>query len=352
MKRAKLSQSRLAELLAKFPRARIAVVGDFFLDKYLDLEPSLEETSVETGRVAHQVVDIRTFPGCAGTVMSNLAALGVESLHAIGFRGNDGEGFDLEKRLQALGCHTEHLHAVDDRHTPTYLKPRDRTDASLAGEHDRYDTKNRTSTSTATENLLLQSVGAVIPQVDAVMIMDQVEEPNCGVVTDSLRAELIRLASVHPQVIFWADSRRRIHTYRQVIIKPNQFEAVGREFPLPDEEVALETLLPAAGRLRQKTGAPVVVTRGALGMLVSDPEWTQVPGVRITGETDPTGAGDSVSAGMVTSLCAGAELAEAAVVANLVASVTIEQLATTGVARPDQLPDRLDRWQQQSEKET
>jgi len=347
VKQAELSQSRLAELLDKFPHARIAVVGDFFLDKYLDLEPSLEETSVETGRPAHQVVGIRTFPGSAGTVMSNLAALGVKALHAIGFRGNDGEGFDLEKGLQALGCRTEHLHAVEDRRTPTYLKPRDRNVASLAGEHDRYDTKNRTTTSTPTENLVLQSIGAIAAQVDALMIMDQVEESNCGVVTDAVRTEIIQLATIHPQVIFWADSRRRIHDFRQVIIKPNQFETVEREFPLPDEEVELEPLLAAARELRKKADSPVVITRGSLGMLVSDPQWTQVPGVQVTGETDPTGAGDSASAGMVTSLCAGAELAEAAVVANLVASITIQQLATTGVARPDQLPGQLERWQQQ-----
>lgn len=353
MKRATLSQSRLAELLKKFSSVRIAVVGDYFLDKYLDLEPSMEETSVETGRPAHQVVDIRTFPGCAGTVVSNLASLGVKTLHAIGFRGDDGEGYDLEKRLHALGCHTEHLHAVGDRHTPTYLKPRDCNDASLAGEHDRYDTKNRTSTSTATEYLLLQSLAAVVGQVDALMIMDQVEEPNCGVVTDTVRQEIIRLAALHPRVVFWADSRRRIHDFRQVIIKPNQFEVMSREFPMPGEEIELQALLAAARGLREKAGAPVVITRGALGMLVSDPQWTEVPGFQVTGETDPTGAGDSASAGMVTSLCAGADLAEAAVVANLVASVTIEQLATTGVARPDQLPGRLELWlQQQSNKES
>jgi len=347
VKQAELSQSRLVELLEKFPHTRIAVLGDFFLDKYLDLEPSLEETSVETGRSAHQVVDIRTFPGCAGTVMSNLAALGVKTLHAIGFRGNDGEGFDLEKGLQDLGCRTEHLHAVEDRRTPTYLKPRDGNNASLDGEHDRYDTKNRTATSTTTENLILQSIDSVATQVDAIMIMDQVEESNCGVVTDAVRAEIIHQASIHSQVIFLADSRRRIHDFRQVIIKPNQFETVGREFPLPDEEVELESLLAAAQVLRQKVESPVVITRGSLGMLVSDPQWTQVPGVRVTGETDPTGAGDSASAGMITCLCAGAELAEAAVVANLVASITIQQLATTGVARPDQLPGQLEQWQQQ-----
>jgi len=28
---------RLSELIARFPKSRIAVVGDFFLDKYLDV---------------------------------------------------------------------------------------------------------------------------------------------------------------------------------------------------------------------------------------------------------------------------------------------------------------------------
>jgi hypothetical protein len=40
-------------------------------------------------------------------------------------------------------------------------------------------------------------------------------------------------------------------------------------------------------------------------------------------------------------------LAEAALVGNLVASITIQQIGTTGVASPEQLRDRLDIWRQQ-----
>jgi rfaE bifunctional protein kinase chain/domain len=345
--RAELSRSRLDELVGKFPRVRIAVVGDFFLDKYLDVEPELQEHSIETGKRAHQVVGVRTSPGSAGTVMCNLAALGVGTLMAIGFRGDDGEGFDLSQGLHRLGCRTEHLHAVADRHTPTYLKPRNCHDASLSGEHDRYDTKNWTETSVATEKQLLESIGAVLPMVDAVMIMDQVEQENCGVVTDHVRQAIIESARANPRIHFWADSRRRIHEYTHVIIKPNQFEALGRNLPMPEDQVDQGALLAEVDKLRAKVAAPVVITRGALGMIVSDPEWTEVPGVRISGETDPTGAGDSVSAGTVAALCAGATLAEAAVVGNLVASITIQQLATTGTARPEQLPERLELWHQQ-----
>ena len=71
---------------------------------------------------------------------------------------------------------------------------------------------------------------------------------------------------------------------------------------------------------------------------MSDPELTLVPGVRVPGPVDPTGAGDSATAGCVLALAAGAGPAEAALVGNLVASITVQQLATTGTARPSELP--------------
>ena len=122
---------------------------------------------------------------------------------------------------------------------------------------------------------------------------------------------------------------------------------MGNADPRPGDEVDLAELVRAGGQLREQNRAPVVVTRGALGMLVSDPHWTSVPGVRIEGEIDPTGAGDSATAGAVLALCAGAELPEAALVGNLVASITIQQIGTTGVAHPGQLLERLQLWRSQ-----
>ncbi len=82
-------------------------------------------------------------------------------------------------------------------------------------------------------------------------------------------------------------------------------------------------------------------------MLVTDPQPTLVPGFPVEGPIDPTGAGDSVTAGAVLALAAGARLDEAALVGNLVASITIQQLATTGTARPKELRERLATWNEQ-----
>ena len=81
-----MQPDRLNTLLDGFSRQRIAVLGDFFLDKYLEVDATLAEPSLETGRVAHQVVGVRRSPGAAGTVVNNLAALGAGSFAARRFR--------------------------------------------------------------------------------------------------------------------------------------------------------------------------------------------------------------------------------------------------------------------------
>ena len=208
MTEALLTEARLEELIAHFASCRIAVLGDFFLDKYLDIDPALEELSVETGKTAHQVSAVRCSPGAAGTVVSNLSALGTGTLHAIGFTGDDGEAYELRRGLAELRCSTDHLHSTDKRFTPTYLKPRDKTTPGLDGEHSRIDTKNRHTTPPETQQAIIDSLAEISKDVDAIIVMDQVETRDCGAVTAAVRSQVIDFAAANPQITFWADSRR------------------------------------------------------------------------------------------------------------------------------------------------
>jgi len=345
-----MNPERLQQLISAFASLRVAVLGDFFLDKYLDTDPALAEISVETGRSAHQVTGIRRSAGAAGTVVNNLSALGAGTLHAIGGVGDDGEAFDLRRCLKDVRCSTTGLLSFDSLMTPTYLKPRDQTNPGLTGEYDRYDTKNRRPTPSAVSQQVLAALDQVLPHVDGVIVIDQVTEENCGMITAQVRDAVAERARRSPHVIFCADSRRHIQEFRHVIVKPNQFEALGIDRPAPGtvaDPVAVRQRLPA---MRQQIGAPVCVTLSERGMLVSDPEVTLVPGFAVEGPIDSTGAGDSATAGLVLALAAGATLPEAALVGNLVASITIQQLATTGTATPVQLAARLDAWHGQQER--
>jgi sugar/nucleoside kinase (ribokinase family) len=51
-----------------------------------------------------------------------------------------------------------------------------------------------------------------------------------------------------------------------------------------------------------------------------------------------------MTAGLVSALCAGATFAEAAVVGNVVASITVQQIGVTGTATPEQVRERFDEF--------
>jgi bifunctional ADP-heptose synthase (sugar kinase/adenylyltransferase) len=343
-----LNIDRLQQIVRLFPECRVAVLGDFFLDKYLDTDPELAEISVESGKTAHQVVGVRRSPGAAGTIVNNLAALAAGELHALGITGDDGEGYELRQCLRGLGCATDGLLLLPERFTPTYLKPRDCRTADLSGEHERYDTKNRQLMPRDAQDKTLAHLERLLPCLDAVAVQDQVEEEDCGIVTARVRVSLAELARRYPGKIFWADSRSHIGLFRNVMIKANAREAVRQIFPPGADDPDDAAVVQAMAELRKRTGRPVFVTAGRRGMWTSDPEPALVRGVRVPEPTDPTGAGDSATAGAVLALCAGASPAEAALVANLVASITVQQLAVTGTARPEELVPRLEMWLGQS----
>ena len=67
-----------------------------------------------------------------------------------------------------------------------------------------------------------------------------------------------------------------------------------------------------------------------------------MPAVPVAGEIDIVGAGDSAMAGLVAALCCGANPLEAALVGNLVASVTVRCIGTTGIASQAQVREALE----------
>ena len=121
-----LSDASLKRILERLPDLTIGVLGDLFLDRYLEIDAALTEPSLETGLDAYQVVRVRPSPGAAGTVINNLAALGVKQVVALSVLGDDGEGYELRQALGRLGrVHTDSVHVLrsGDFRTPTYTKP-------------------------------------------------------------------------------------------------------------------------------------------------------------------------------------------------------------------------------------
>jgi rfaE bifunctional protein kinase chain/domain len=332
-----LTTAVIDKILATIPQRTIGVLGDLFLDRYLDLDAALSEPSIETGLDAYQVVNVRSYPGAAGTVVNNLVALGVGRIVPIGMVGEDGEGFELLQALRRLpSVDLAHLAMTAARRTPTYAKPMLMKTGELPRELNRLDIKNRQPLPGEVEASILEHLSENWAWFDVLLVLDQVSEPECGVVATSVRDRLAELGAKDAGKIVIVDSRERIGLFRNAWLKPNERESL-RAAPAANE------LADVLQGMAERAGRPVFCTRGDKGMLVVASPASSAVAVAaypVTGPTDTVGAGDSSSAALACALASGANLVEAAAFSNLVASITIQQIGVTGTATPDQVRRR------------
>ena len=333
---------RLEEILEKILKTRILVVGDFFLDQYWSIDPLISEISLETELEAHQVVEVRLSPGAAGTVTNNLAALGVQEISALGCIGADGNGFEVSRRLKRQGVGIDMLFSSGLINTPAYTKPMFRQPGGNEEEEgNRFDIKNQGPLPPTLEERLLEALEQNFSRYDAVTVLDQVQEKNSGVVTEKIIRLLADLAIKYPEIKVMADSRTRISEFRNVLIKPNIMEASRASGINPDED--LPGLVMEIGRTCRSR---VLMTRGSEGITTWDgSELVTCPALPASERIDIVGAGDSVTAAAVSSLAAGATLAEAARLAVLASNVTIHKIGTTGTAGPEEILEKAFQYQ-------
>src|SRR5205807_7915474 len=136
------------------------------------------------GLDAYQVTRVRSYPGAAGTIINNLAALGVKEVVAISVIGDDGEGYELRQALADVKIvNTRSLFSLgkNEFRTPTYTKPMLCAKGLPPRELNRLDIKNRVPLPRAAEEEVVSALHDWWPELDAVLVLDQLSEPNCGV---------------------------------------------------------------------------------------------------------------------------------------------------------------------------
>jgi bifunctional ADP-heptose synthase (sugar kinase/adenylyltransferase) len=199
-------------------------------------------------------------------------------------------------------------------------------------ELNRLDFKNWTPTPALVQGHILDAVLNLAPQVDALILLDQVDMPETGVVTRRLLETIESVVKSHPHLLIMADSRRGLSGYPCVSLKMNRAEFAifaGSKSPLQ-----LRDIQDQAALLAKNFGKYVFVTLAEEGMVGAAPngEVEFVPALPLRGEIDIVGAGDTVTANLTAALAAGATLREALEIASAAASIVIHQLGTTGTA--------------------
>jgi bifunctional ADP-heptose synthase (sugar kinase/adenylyltransferase) len=233
----------------------------------------------------------------------------------------------------------EHFFPTDLRRTFTYCKPLLLEPGRPPRELNRLDSKNWTPTPPAVEDRVIAALRTVVAKVDALIVLDQVDVPETGVITRRVLTALREAMAAHPRLLVIADSRRGLRGFPPLIFKMNASELAALTGTAPATDRA--ALAATARTLARENGRAVFVTLAERGMLGALPDGTVdwVPALPVRGPIDVVGAGDAVTANLAAALAAGAELREALELASAAASIVLHQIGTTGAASVAQLRD-------------
>jgi D-beta-D-heptose 7-phosphate kinase/D-beta-D-heptose 1-phosphate adenosyltransferase len=314
---------RIKQILNRFPRQTILVVGDLMLDQFIwgkvsRISPEAPVPIVEVTRESY-------FPGGAANVARNLRALGA-SVQMLGVTGADQPSHELRRLLKQQGINADGL--LVDASRPTTLKIRV---VAHRQQVVRIDRESAAPLSAAVARQLLDRFITDLPGVDAVIFEDYAK----GVLSQE-RLDAMQRLSRQRHKITAADPNAR-HPMRfsgLTAVTPNRMEAFAAArvpYAEPVDDVLQDEPLLRVGEILLKQWKPrnLLITLGEHGMCLFRPGEKPHHIPTVAQEVfDVSGAGDTAIATLALALTAGANAIEAAEISNHAAGVVVGKIGT------------------------
>ena len=318
-----MTARELIPFLERIGRPRVAVLGDFMLDRYLWGRADRVSPEAPVPVVHAEREEERS--GGAGNVVENLAALGAAPL-AFGVVGDDHAGSALTRRLDEAGAAVAGLVVEAGRPTTQKIRVMARAQQLL-----RVDREDAAALDPTVAGELLAALAAA--EWDALVVSDY----GKGVLSDEVLRGALDEAERRGVPAVADPKHPRLERYRgAALVTPNRVEAeVAIGEPCPD----LAVLAERADALRERVGLPaLLVTLGAEGMLLlrAGEAALHLP-TAARQVYDVTGAGDTVVATLAAALAAGLPAPEAVRLANVAAGLAVAKVGTTPVGRDEVL---------------
>jgi D-beta-D-heptose 7-phosphate kinase / D-beta-D-heptose 1-phosphate adenosyltransferase len=313
----------VVKLLNRFHSARVLVLGDVMLDRYI--YGTADRISPEAPIPVVSVQRTQDMPGGAANVARNVSALGAQCT-LLGIVGADEDADQLRTELALSPAIRVQL--ISDAARPTSLKTRYVADGQQIMRADR-ELKDALSLDASTQ--LLAQFAAAIDESDIVVLSDYAK----GVLSDFVVREAIGIARHAAKPVLVDPKSKNLARYSGVtVMTPNRFElqeASGIECG-NDAQVTQGAQLV----LDQGICSSLVVTRGKQGMSVigSDGNVMHLP-TEAREVYDVSGAGDTVIATLALGMASGGGIVESASLANMAAGIVVGKRGTATVTAGD-----------------
>jgi D-beta-D-heptose 7-phosphate kinase/D-beta-D-heptose 1-phosphate adenosyltransferase len=310
----------LATLVPRLAGARVLVIGDVMLDRYVygDVERISPEAPIPVLRIARESAML----GGAGNVARNLAALGAAP-HVFGVVGDDDSGRELaglfrRDRIEA------HLEVEPGRRTTVKTR-------YIAGSQQLLRADLESDASSGRTAALIAAMRQAFDRAGAAILSDY-GKGAAGSDVAHAAIERARAKSVpvivDPKGADWSPYRGA------AVVAPNRRELAEASRMATDGDEAIR----AAARhlIEAHRLGHVLVTRGAEGMTLVGPDGVAHLPAEAREVFDVSGAGDTVVAVVAAAIAAGIGLEDASRLANAAAGIVVGR-SGTAVAHADEI---------------
>jgi D-beta-D-heptose 7-phosphate kinase / D-beta-D-heptose 1-phosphate adenosyltransferase len=315
----------LAAIVRKFHTARVLIVGDVILDRYIS--GAVHRLSPEAPiPVLRPETNYATLGGAANVAV-NIATLGGQAT-LVGVTGNDLAGEEIRRLLQVTPGIRSALVRIDGRATTAKTR-------FMTGSHQllRLDEEITDPLDSNGSSAIIEAVNSNLDAADVIVLSDYAK----GVLCDGVLEAILARAKETGRLVIADPKREDFAAYRgATVLTPNEHEV--RMATRID--AAQDAEADRAGRMALETtgGEAVLVTRSAKGLTLvrRDAAVLHLP-TRAREVADVSGAGDTLVAALAVALGAGAGLPEAAMLANTTAGISVSKQGTATVSRQELL---------------
>lgn len=305
---------KLNRLKGKFLGKKIAVIGDLMLDSYFwgtvgRISPEAPVPVVEIEN------EFNRFGG-AMNVAYNILTLGGIPM-PIGVIGNDNEGKVFQSLMHEIGISSRGV--VIDKNRPTTAKTR-----VIANKQHvvRIDREKTTHISSQIEKKILELLKKEIKKLDGIIL----EDYNKGVLTPFLIKKIIELACDENIIVTVDPKFNNFFLYQNAtVFKPNRKEI---EDALGVRMNSREDITIAGQKVIEKLNCKyALLTLGEEGIALFEknkPE-RRLP-TKAQKVSDVSGAGDTVISTLTMALTSGADIYDAAYLANFAGGLVCQEV--------------------------
>jgi D-glycero-beta-D-manno-heptose-7-phosphate kinase len=314
-----ISKERLRELKNKFKDLRIAVIGDMMLDCYYwgDVKRVSPEAPVPIIEVDEEFYRF----GGAANVAYNIQTLGGKPI-PVGVIGYDNHGSIFNSLIEEALIPANGIFIDDQR--PTTAKTR----VIASKQHlVRIDQEKKDYIKDDLEKKILNFISSNIFNLDGIIL----EDYNKGVLTPKIIEEVIKISKDRNLIIAVDPKFNNFFNFKDVtVFKPNRKETEDAFGIRINSE---ESLVKAGNALLEKLNAKyVLLTLGEKGMAVFEKNKDVIKiATKAQKVADVSGAGDTVITTLTMALAAGANIFEAAYLANFAGGLVCEEVGIVPV---------------------